>query len=42
MNRVLGDHMGMLATVMNGLAMRDTSPCLANARVMSAIPLRCV
>ncbi|SPW48157.1 uridylate kinase [Escherichia coli] len=23
MNRVVGDHMGMLATVMNGLAMRD-------------------
>ena len=23
MNRVVGDHMGMLATAMNGLAMRD-------------------
>ncbi len=23
MNRAAGDHMGMLATVMNGLAMRD-------------------
>ncbi len=23
MNRVVGDHMGMLATVMNGTAMRD-------------------
>lgn len=40
MDRVTGDHMGMLATVMNGLAMRDALershiPC----RVMSAIPM---
>ena len=26
MNRVVGDHMGMLATVMNGLAMRCITP----------------
>ena len=26
MNRVVGDQMGMLATVMNGLAMRDALP----------------
>ncbi len=40
MNRVVGDHMGMLATVMNGLAMRDAlHRADANARLMSAIPL---
>nr|WP_086939077.1 UMP kinase [Thaumasiovibrio occultus] len=40
MNRVVGDHMGMLATVMNGLAMRDSlHRAYVNARVMSAIPL---
>jgi uridylate kinase len=40
MNRVVGDHMGMLATVMNGLAMRDAlHRASVNARVMSAIPL---
>jgi uridylate kinase len=40
MNRVVGDHMGMLATVMNGLAMRDAlHRAYVNARVMSAIPL---
>lgn len=40
MNRVVGDHMGMLATVMNGLAMRDAlHRAHVNARVMSAIPL---
>ncbi|VFP85879.1 UMP kinase [Candidatus Erwinia haradaeae] len=40
MNRVVGDHMGMLATVMNGLAMRDAM-YRANMKVMlmSAIPL---
>lgn len=40
MERVTGDHMGMLATVMNALAMRDA---LERAgiltRVMSAIPM---
>jgi len=40
MDRVTGDHMGMLATVMNALAMRDA---LERAgiltRVMSAIPM---
>ncbi|WP_108652058.1 UMP kinase [Dongshaea marina] len=41
MNRVVGDHMGMLATVMNGLAMRDALHRVdVNARVMSAIPLQ--
>lgn len=41
MNRVVGDHMGMLATVMNGLAMRDAlHRAYVNARVMSAIPLK--
>ena len=40
MNRVVGDHMGMLATVMNGLAMRDAlHRAYVNARMMSAIPL---
>ncbi len=41
MNRVVGDHMGMLATVMNGLAMRDAlHRAYVNARLMSAIPLK--
>src|SRR5699024_7392971 len=40
MNRVVGDHMGMLATVMNGLAMRDALHRTGvNAGLMSAIPL---
>lgn len=40
MNRVVGDQMGMLATVMNGLAMRDAlHRADVNARLMSAIPL---
>ncbi|MDN4500932.1 UMP kinase [Alteromonadaceae bacterium BrNp21-10] len=40
MNRVVGDHMGMLATVMNGLAMRDAlHRSFVHARLMSAIPL---
>ena len=40
MNRVVGDHMGMLATVMNGLAMRDAlHRAFVNSRLMSAIPL---
>ena len=35
MNRVVGDHMGMLATVMNGLAMRDAlHRAYVNARLM--------
>ena len=40
MERVTGDHMGMLATVMNALAMRDALE-RANipTRVMSAIPM---
>ena len=40
MERVTGDHMGMLATVMNGLAMRDALE-RANipTRVMSAIQM---
>ncbi|MFK7159707.1 UMP kinase [Marinospirillum sp. MEB164] len=40
MERVTGDHMGMLATVMNGLAMRDAlERCNIRTRVMSAIPM---
>ena len=40
MERVTGDHMGMLATVMNGLAMRDAlERSNISARVMSAIPM---
>ena len=40
LDRVTGDHMGMLATVMNALAMRDALE-RANipTRVMSAIPM---
>ncbi|ASK77822.1 UMP kinase [Paraphotobacterium marinum] len=40
MNRVVGDHMGMLATVMNGLAMRDALHRSGlKAKLMSSIPL---
>ncbi|MBK4775567.1 UMP kinase [Candidatus Pantoea edessiphila] len=40
MNRVVGDHIGMLATVMNGLALRDSlHRAYINACLMSAIPL---
>lgn len=40
MNRVVGDHMGMLATLMNGLAMRDAlARNHVTTRLMSAIPL---
>jgi uridylate kinase len=40
MERVTGDHMGMLATVMNGLAMRDAlERASIQSRVMSAIPM---
>lgn len=40
MERVTGDHMGMLATVMNGLAMRDALERAGIAtRIMSAIPM---
>lgn len=40
MERITGDHMGMLATVMNGLAMRDAlDRNNISARVMSAIPM---
>jgi uridylate kinase len=38
MDRVTADHMGMLATVMNGLALQDALEALgAHARVMSAV-----
>lgn len=38
MNRVVGDHMGMLATVMNGLAIRDSLHRSGlNATLMSSI-----
>src|SRR5215217_410912 len=37
MDRVTGDHMGMLATVMNSLALQDALESLGmHARVMSA------
>ncbi len=40
MDRVTGDHMGMLATVMNALAMQDALEKRGGfARVMSAIPI---
>ncbi len=40
MERVTGDHMGMLATVMNSLAMRDAlERASIPTRVMSAIPM---
>lgn len=40
MDRVTGDHMGMLATVMNALAMRDAlSRIGVAARVMSALKM---
>jgi uridylate kinase len=40
MDRVTGDHMGMLATVMNALAMQDALEQLgARVRVMSAIKI---
>jgi uridylate kinase len=40
MNRVAGDHMGMLATVMNALAMQDAlERAKVGTRVMSAISL---
>jgi len=40
MDRVTGDHMGMLATVMNALALRDAlERSNISTRVMSAIPM---
>ncbi len=40
LDRVTGDHMGMLATVMNALAMRDAlERANIDTRVMSAIPM---
>lgn len=40
LDRVTGDHMGMLATVMNALAMRDAlERSNIQSRVMSAIPM---
>ena len=40
MDRVTGDHMGMLATVMNALAMRDALERTSiSSRVMSAIQM---
>lgn len=41
MDRITGDHMGMLATVMNGLALQDAlERAGATTRVMSAIAVR--
>ena len=40
MDRVAGDHMGMLATVMNGIALRDSLERAGiKTRVMSAISM---
>ena len=40
MDRVTGDHMGMLATAMNGLAMRDAlERSNIASRILSAIPI---
>jgi len=40
LDRVTGDHMGMLATIMNALAFRDVLRSLgARASVLSAIPM---
>lgn len=40
LDRVAGDHMGMLATVMNGIAMRDAlERSNIRSRLMSAIPM---
>ena len=40
MDRVTGDHMGMLATVMNALAMRDAlERSNISSAIMSAIPM---
>lgn len=37
-NRIAGDHMGMLATIMNSLALGETLSCIGiESRVMSAI-----
>jgi uridylate kinase len=43
MDRVTGDHMGMLATVMNALAIQDALESMdAHARVMSALRINAV
>ncbi|MBT8082709.1 MAG: UMP kinase [Gammaproteobacteria bacterium] len=43
MDRVTGDHMGMLATVMNALALQDALESLdVHARVMSALRVNAV
>ncbi len=43
MDRVTGDHMGMLATVMNALAIQDALESLdVHARVMSALKINAV
>jgi uridylate kinase len=43
MDRVTGDHMGMLATVMNALAMQDAlEKAGVHARVMSALEIHAV
>ncbi len=40
MDRTTGDYMGMLATVINGMALMDCLECLgASVRVMTAIPM---
>ena len=43
MERATGDYMGMLATVMNALAMQNAlEACTAQVRVMSALPISAV
>ncbi len=43
MDRITGDHMGMLATVMNALAIQDAlESANVYARVMSALPINSV
>lgn len=42
-NRVIGDHMGMLATIMNGLAMYGAlHQIYVHVRLLSAIPLHSI
>jgi len=41
MDRSVGDHMGMLATIMNGIALQDVIESVGlEVRVMSAIPIK--
>ena len=42
MDRVAGDHMGMLATVMNGIALRDSLERALSKESLKAIPFMTV